>query len=316
MITILHPGFLTTVQDGGRYGFQRFGVPVCGAMDRFALMQANLLAGNAPTDAALEITALGPQIRFETDAVFAVAGADFHYELSGEPIENGGAYLAHKGDVLVCGTAEGGFRGYIAFSGGMSIPEVMSSRSTCLSAHFGGFNGRALQKNDMISLRMPTLWLRGLGKRKIPCSYELAEPVRVVLGPQHDAFSDAGIDSFLHTEYHLSANCDRMGCRLEGAEISLKAGRTPNILSDGIAMGAIQVPNGKPIIMMADRQATGGYVKLGNVISADLPIIAQKRPGDAIHFECVSVEQAQKALRAKTRHLMLFAEDWENRFPW
>ena len=314
MIEILHPGFLTTVQDGGRYGYQRFGVPVCGAMDAFALSQANILAGNPPEEAALEITALGPQIRFTEDTVFALAGADFCYTLNDRPLKNGGAYFAQAGEILTCGSAQNGFRAYIAFPGGLDLPRVMSSRSTCLSAHFGGFHGRALQKGDCIGLRCPQLWLKGLESRTACCHYDSDQPLRVVLGPQEDAFFPETIEQFFREEYRMSANCDRMGCRLEGTALPLRG--SANIISDGIAMGAIQIPDGKPIIMMADRQTTGGYVKLGTVITADLPLAAQKKPGDAVHFAPVTVCQAQQILREKNRSLRNWAESLEDQRIW
>lgn len=303
MIEIIRPGLLTTVQDGGRRGYQGFGVPVCGAMDWRALATANILAGNDWEEAALEITAMGPAIRFCCDAVFALCGADFSATLNGTPLSSCGAFLAHEGDELEMGAAKGGFRSYLAVSGGFDVPLFLSSRSTCLSAHFGGFNGRALQKNDKIGLREPQLWLRNLPGRRVTTVTEQACPVRVVLGPQHEAFSEEGLETFFSSEYKIGMQSDRMGCRMEGSAVALREGTSPNILSDGVAMGSIQVPNGQPIVMMADRQTTGGYVKLGGVITADLPLLAQKRPGDTVRFACVTVAEAQSALRKETRKL-------------
>lgn len=300
---ILRPGLLTTVQDGGRMGYQAFGVPVCGAMDWISLAAANILAGNDWEEAALEITGMGPAIRFEEDCVFALSGADFSATLAGQALAPCGAYLAHKDDVLEMGAAKGGFRTYLAVSGGLDIPKVMESRSTCLAAEFGGFEGRALKKGDRIALRQPQLWLKGLPQRTVEPVYDPDAPVRVVLGPQDEVFSQQGIENFFAGEYKLGAQCDRMGCRLEGPSIALKEGASPNILSDGIVMGSIQVPNGQPIVMMADRQTTGGYVKLATVITADLPLMAQKRPGDTVRFEQVTVQQAQAARLYSQRKL-------------
>lgn len=298
MIEILRPGLLTTVQDGGRKGYQSFGVPVCGAMDWAALAQANILAGNRWEEAALEVTGLGPAIRFSESNIFAIAGADFSASLNGKPILPNSAHLAHKDDVLELGAAKDGFRAYIAFSGGLDLPLVMESRSTCLSAGFGGFEGRTLRNGDRIAFRAPQLWLKDLPNRHIPAAVNPEAPVHVVIGPQNDAFSEAGMEIFFSSEYKLSNQCDRMGCRLEGPSIGLKDGVSPNIISDGIAMGSIQVPNGQPIVMMADRQTTGGYVKIGTVASCDLPLMAQKRPGDRVHFARVTVQEAQ-ALRLR-----------------
>ena len=316
MIEVIKPGLQTTVQDSGRRGYQAYGVPVCGAMDWQALALANILAGNPWEEAALEICAMGPTIKFGEDGVFALAGADFSAVLNGRPLEPNGAFLAHKGDVLEMGACKGGFRAYLAVAGGFDLPSVMESRSTCLSAGFGGFQGRALKTGDVINCREPQLWLRGLSERKATWKYEPEAPVRVVLGPQQTAFSQRGLDTFFSSEYRLGAQCDRMGCRLEGEKIDLKDGASPNIISDGIVMGSIQIPNGQPIVMMADRQTTGGYVKLGTVISADLPLMAQKRPGDTLRFCNVTVQQSQKARRDSVRRLKNLQEELERGDRW
>ena len=316
MIEVIKSGLQTTVQDGGRRGYQAYGVPVCGAMDWQSLALANILAGNPWEEAALEICALGPTIAFQEDAVFALAGADFSAALNGRPLEPNSAFLAHKGDLLEMGACKGGFRAYLAVSGGFDIPSVMESRSTCLSAGFGGFHGRALKAGDKITLRASQVWLRGLPVRQTCRKYDPETPVRVILGPQQDAFSAEGIDTFFSSEYRLGSQCDRMGCRLEGSTIALKDNLSPNIISDGVVMGSIQVPNGQPIVMMADRQTTGGYVKLGTVITADLPLMAQKRPGDSVRFQGVTVQQGQLARRDSLRWLNNLQEELERGDRW
>ncbi len=316
MIEVIKSGLQTTVQDGGRRGYQAYGVPVCGAMDWQSLALANILAGNPWEEAALEICALGPTIAFQEDAVFALAGADFSAALNGRPLEPNSAFLAHKGDLLEMGACKGGFRAYLAVSGGFDIPSVMESRSTCLSAGFGGFQGRALKAGDKITLRAPQVWLRGLPVRQTCRKYDPETSVRVILGPQQDAFSAEGIDTFFSSEYRLGSQCDRMGCRLEGSTIALKENLSPNIISDGVVMGSIQVPNGQPIVMMADRQTTGGYVKLGTVITADLPLMAQKRPGDSVRFQSVTVQQGQLARRDSLRWLNNLQEELERGDRW
>lgn len=316
MIEIVKPGLQTTVQDGGRSGYQAYGVPVCGAMDWQALALANILAGNLWDEAALEMCALGPTILFQKDAVFALAGADFAACLNGQPLAPNQAFLAHEGDLLEMGACKGGFRGYLAVSGGFDIPVVMESRSTCLSAGFGGFQGRTLKAGDQIALRSPQVWLRGLPLRQTCWKHIPDVSVRVVPGPQQDAFSQDGLDTFFSSEYRLGNQCDRMGCRLEGGPITLKENASPNIISDGVVMGSIQVPNGQPIVMMADRQTTGGYVKLGTVITADLPLMAQKRPGDTVQFWCVTVQQGQLARRDCIRRLKNLQEELERGDRW
>lgn len=316
MIEIVKPGLQTTIQDGGRSGYQAYGVPVCGAMDWQALALANILAGNPWDEAALEVCALGPTILFRQDAVFALAGADFSACLNGQPLASNQAFLAHEGDLLEMGACKCGFRGYLSVAGGFDIPAVMESRSTCLSAGFGGFQGRALKAGDLILLRTPQVWLRDLPGRQICWSHIPNASVRVVLGPQQEAFSQEGLDTFFSSEYRLGNQYDRMGCRLEGSPIALKENASPNIISDGVVMGSIQVPNGQPIIMMADRQTTGGYVKLGTVITADLPLMAQKRPGDTVQFQCVTVQQGQFARRDCIRRLKNLQEELERGDRW
>lgn len=315
MITILHPGMMTTVQDRGRFGFQRFGVPVCGAMDPAALAMGNLLVGNEADEAALEITGIGPTVRFDQANIFTLSGAVFSARLNGEAIECNRAYLAQTGDELECGPAEKGFRGYLCFSGGLEIPKIMESRSTCLSAHFGGYHGRKLEKGDRIAFHNPQLWLKALPRRMAEAD-SWDRPVRVVLGPQEGCFSSEGIKAFFSFEYRMGTLSDRMGCRLEGEAISLKQGFSPNIISDGVAMGSIQVPDGQPIVMMADRQTTGGYVKLGTVITVDLPVMAQKRPGELVRFRQVTVREAQQALMEQRRKLRNLRQALDDEGEW
>lgn len=316
MIEIVQPGLLTTVQDGGRWGFQQYGVPVCGAMDWDALTRANLLVGNAPDEAALEMTGMGPTIRFHQDNCFALAGATFSARLNDRLLESGHAYLAKQGDVLQLGAAENGFRGYLTVSGGFALPKVLGSRSTCLAAGFGGFCGRSLQKGDRLSFREPQLWLHGLEQRSLPDIYDFKQPVGVILGVQAEAFTGLAIQRFFTEEYRFGTQCDRMGARLEGATLPLRPGQSANIISDGVAMGSIQVPNGQPILMLADRQTTGGYVKLGTVITVDLPLVAQRRPGDTIRFRLVTVEEAQRFLKKRRRTLRNAAQMLDSPEVW
>ena len=244
MMEILQPGLLTTVQDGGRWGFQQYGVPVCGAMDWSALARANLLAGNAMEEAALEITGLGPVLRFLQDNCFALAGADCAAALNDTPLESGRAYFASAGDILRMGALKRGFRACLAVSGGFDLPEVMGSRSTCLSAGFGGYRGRALQKGDRLAFRSPQLWLHGLTERRLPEDYDPAQPVRVVLGPQADAFSEETLARFFSAEYRLGPKSDRMGARLEGPPLPLQPGKRPILSPTASPWAAFRCPTG------------------------------------------------------------------------
>ncbi len=310
MLTVLKPGILTSIQDKGRFGLQKFGVPAAGAMDPEALALANLLAGNDPGEACLEIAALGPALRFETPAAFALAGGDFSPTLDGAPIANYRAYSAPKGATLTLGAAKSGFRCYLAVNGGFDLPFVMGSRSTYLKGGFGGLEGRALQAGDRLPLSCPQFWLTNLENRSIspPPLPQKEQTLRVVAGPQDDCFTARGMETLLSSVYTVSPNSDRMGYRLEGPGIQRAEGFDGNILSDGMAMGCIQVPDGQPLIMMADRQTAGGYGKIAAVASCDLPLLAQCRPGDTICFSLISLKEAQRLLRERERRLKALAD--------
>lgn len=297
-ITILNPGLLTTVQDFGRIGYQQFGVPVSGVVDPRAMSIANILVDNPEDEAVLECTMLGPQIRFNAPNAIAITGGDLGLTIDNQPIPNYAAIRVEAGQVLRFAGLRSGCRAYIAFAGGLDIAPVMGSRSTYMKAKIGGVEGRKLQKDDVIKFRKPNPDLRGLNIRHISPEFvpRLEYKLRVVLGPQDDMFTEHGIETFLSESYVVTPEFDRMGCRLDGEIIEHK-GESGDIISDGIAFGAIQVPTaGKPIIMLSDRQTTGGYTKIANVISADFRILAQLKAGDRVRFAQVSVAAAQDAL--------------------
>ena len=296
-ITVLNPGLLTTVQDQGRIGYQQFGVSVSGVMDPRSASLANILVGNDEKEAVLECTMMGPQLQFDKANCIAITGGDLMPTLDGKPIPNYTAVKVEAGQVLKFTMPKTGCRAFIAFAGGLDIPEVMGSRSTYMKAKIGGVEGRKLQKGDVIGFRDPKAELKNMNFRSMASEFVPRKEytVRVVLGPQDDYFTDAGIETFLSQVYTVTAEFDRMGCRLEGAVIEHKDGG--DIISDGIAFGAIQVPSsGQPIIMLGDRQTTGGYTKIANVITADFRILAQLKQGDKVRFEKVSVKVAQDAL--------------------
>ena len=307
MITFRKKGLLTTIQDAGRIGYQRYGMPVCGAMDPYAMALANILVGNSRNEAVIEATVMGPTIVFGEPEVFAIAGGDFSPTLNGVPIENNHAYRAEVGDVLSLPMAKQGARAYIAFAGGLDIEEVMGSRSTFLKGGVGGLDGRAIREGDGIGLRAPVGYSVDLKERFVPAdllpTYGNAVEVRFTYGPQDDLFSAAGKRTFTGSEYTLSDRSDRMGFRLDGPAVERATGRDGNIISDGVCFGAIEITDGQPIVMMADRQTTGGYPKLGCVISADLPLLAQLKVGDGVRFRPVSVAAAQAVYRRQQRML-------------
>jgi KipI family sensor histidine kinase inhibitor len=297
VIEVIDAGALTTVQDLGRYGFQRYGVPVSGAMDAFALRIANLLVGNAEDAAALEMTVTGPQIEVLDDTVIALAGADMQPRIDDLPAPTWRAVPVAKGAILSFRGLRAGARAYLAVAGGIDVPFVLGSRSTYLRSHFGGFEGRALQPGDRLFRGAASTSIEA---RAMPASwsptYVGSHRVRVVPGPQDDLFTTRGMQTLVGSAYTIGSQSDRMGYRLEGPRVE-HAGAA-DILSDGTPAGAVQVAgDGMPLVLLADRGTTGGYAKIGTVISVDLPRLAQSRPDDRIFFDAVSGADAHEALR-------------------
>ncbi len=303
-VLIEQGGMMTTVQDGGRKGYLQYGVPVAGAMDMYALALANMLVGNDRDAAALEATLIGPTLRFEKANTFAITGADFGAKLNGHALPHCRAIAAKAGDVLAMPGAKYGCRGYIAFAGGLDIPNVMGSAATYLRGGFGGHLGRKLQQDDRIGFTSPDTALEHMDWRYVtPKSHSGgAAALRAVRGPQDFAFTPGGIKTFFSSVYTATTESDRMGIRFDGPPVEHIG--DGNMISDGIAPGSVQIPtNGRPIIMLADRQTTGGYTKVATVITADLGIMAQLKPGDKVTFCEVSVYEAQRLLREQAARL-------------
>ncbi len=291
-IRILDAGPLATIQDRGRYGYQDRGVPVSGAMDRHALRIGNLLVGNPENAAAIEVTFGGLKAEFLGSTLFALTGADLGAHLNGAPLAHWKRHAAVPGDLLCLDFSRLGCRAYIALAGGVDVPVVMGSRSTYLRGAFGGYEGRSLRRGDVLQ-RGPS---QGVPIDSIPSHlipvYTAEPTLRVVLGPQDDRITEEGMASFLTSPYEVTQRSDRMGCVLSGPEIRHR--EAADIISDGVVAGAIQVPGSRqPIILMADAQTTGGYVKIGTVASFDLPLAAQLLPGNRVRFETVSLLEAR-----------------------
>ncbi len=303
-ITVKNPGVLTTVQDFGRFGYQQFGVSASGVMDPRSMSLANLLVGNPEDEAVLECTMMGPELSFDEANVIAITGGNLQPMIDGVPVDTYRAIAVAAGQTLRFMGPKTGLRAYIAFAGGLDIEPVMGSRSTHMKAKIGGFQGRKLDKEDKIGFRAPKETLKNMDLRVMAPEF-VARPeylLRVVMGPQDDYFTEAGIKTFLSEVYTLTPEFDRMGCRLDGPVIEHKNGG--DIISDGIAFGAIQVPSaGTPIIMVADRQTTGGYTKIANVITADFRILGQLKAGDKVRFAKVSIQAAQDALLTQRKAL-------------
>ncbi|BCZ27606.1 allophanate hydrolase [Claveliimonas bilis] len=295
-IIVENPGIQTTVQDEGRFGYQQFGVSPAGPMDTQSFYIANILTGNRRGESALEITFMGPELKFEKDNIIAVTGANVSPSVNGEAIPMYRAVLVHAGDTLSFGVASGGSRAYIAFSGGLDVPVVMGSKATLMRNKLGGVEGRKLEKGDRIGFCCPRTTLPNMEMRRMePEVFPQGDiTLRVVTGPQDSAFTEEEVRKFFWYSAVITNESDRMGIRLEREE-PLKHIKDGNILTDGVAFGSIQVPtNGQVIIMMADRQTTGGYTKIGTVISVDLPKLAQAQPGYKVHFVRVGIQLAQE----------------------
>lgn len=301
---ILKPGLLTTIQDLGRFGYQQFGVQVAGAMDRLSLVVANRLAGNPDYLAGLEVTLWGPTVRVLSDGVVAIAGADLSPTLDGKPLPMWRTLAVRAGQTIEFGARRSGARAYVAVRGGIAVPVVLGSRSTHARSHTGGLAGRTLARGHVIEAGPPPAG--PLREREIPSRhrpvYGTDMRLRVVLGPQQDHFRPEAVETFLHARYTVSPQSDRMGYRLEGPPLAHLRGA--DLVSDATPFGAIQVPaNGQPILLMADRQTTGGYPKLAVVASVDLPLAAQLAPGDGIRFRALPVADAQEAYRLQAELL-------------
>lgn len=308
-IKFANGGFLTTVQDMGRIGYQESGMSVSGVMDQRSAALANILVGNEETEAVLEVTLMGPMLQFTEGNIIAVTGGNLGPKLNGADLPMYQAVRVKKGDSMSFAGMFSGSRAYVAFAGGLDIPVVMGSKSTNLKSKVGGYQGRKLGAGDEIGFAAPKDNLPNIRNRKVkPDDFTASEQVlRVVLGPQDDCFTEKGLETFLNETYAFTNESDRMGCRLEGEVIEHKNGG--DIITDGIAFGAIQVPShGKPIIMMADHQTTGGYTKIGAVISVDLPKVAQSRPGGKVKFQKVSIEEAQELYIAQKKEFAALKE--------
>jgi 5-oxoprolinase (ATP-hydrolysing) subunit C len=299
-INIISAGFNVSIQDMGRPRQQHLGVPVSGALDPGSLRLANALVGNPQACEALEIRMLGPTLEVAAESVrVALAGTRAALEILGQDPVRLPAHQSvrlTRGQRFRVGALPDSSTAYLAIEGGFAVPRVYDSRSTYGRAGIGGLDGRALQDGDSVPLEAPAVPPRGEIRLADDGFLDEAGPFRVILGPQQDFFSDEAAALFLASVYAVTRDADRMGMRLDGPVLEHVRGY--NIVSDGIVTGAIQVPgNGLPIILLADHQTTGGYPKLGAVISADIPRLGRLRPGDALRFEEVSIEAAEAAIR-------------------
>jgi biotin-dependent carboxylase-like uncharacterized protein len=309
-MTVIDPGVLSTVQDAGRIGCMDSGFSPSGALDGFSFRLANILLSNPPGLAALEMTVAGASFLFDEKAAAVLTGADMKPLLNGRPVAMNRTFCLEQGDILYAGFAASGVRAYLAVAGGFALKAVLGSCSTNLKARIGGFEGRALKSGDRIPFRggfLPDTEKRYFPPEASPFpirAYSPRDPLtlHVVQGAQASYFSGEGMETFYASVYTVTAESDRMGVRLEGPEVASKNGT--DIVSDGIALGAIQVPgSGKPIVLLNDRQTTGGYAKIGAVITGDLWRLAQAAPGSAVRFVRISPAEAERRYRNTCRML-------------
>lgn len=301
------PGPLTTVQDAGRFGYQDKGVPVCGAMDPDALSLGNLLVGNEPGEAALEITVGGFRCTFLASIRIAVTGADPGVRVNGEKVEPWVSVAVGPGDTVTVDADHFGARHYLCLQGGVEVPLVLGSKATYLRGHFGGYEGRVLRTGDVLHAGPPVGAAIGRIPGRLRPAYDPAPTVRVVLGPQAERITEQGLRHLLRAPYTVTLRADRMGIMLDGPRLTHTRGA--DIISDGIAPGSIQVPGeGLPFILMADRATTGGYVKVATVVSRDIALVAQLLPGATLHFCAVTIEQARECHLKRAFLLRRFVE--------
>jgi antagonist of KipI len=308
-IRVVTGGLQTTIQDLGRVGYQRHGIPVGGAMDRAALRIANLLVGNDDGAAALEVSLIGPALTFERDALVALTGAEMEATVDGRQVRSWRAMWVAQGATLRLGRPGIGCRTYVAVAGGIEAPQVFGSRSTYLRGKFGGFDGRSLKPGDVLDVGTPCVQARNIasalrseGGSPIVARWTVSTGVRPrygddvvvrLIGGAHIGMLTAtSRDALAGATFRVSSSSDRMGYRLEGLTLSLR--QPVELLSEGVTFGTVQLPpGGSPIVLMADAQTTGGYPRVGEVASVDLPLVAQLKPGDRLRFRLVSLEDAQ-----------------------
>jgi antagonist of KipI len=328
---VLQSGLLTTVQDRGRHGHQRDGVPVSGAMDQIALRVGNLLVGNDDGAAALEVTLTGPTLLFECDAVVALTGGNLAPMVDGSAVPLWRALFLRAGATLTFagsagdqergegGRRERGCRAYLAIAGGIAVPTVLDSRSTYTPAALGGIAGRALRRGDSVPFGTPSSlagrirlalarqsaghvvarW--GAGPSLVP-RYSSRPVIRLLPGRHAPLLTPSSLAELWRAEFRIGAQSDRMGFRLEALPLELAEPR--EVLSEAVAFGTMQLPpGGQAIILLADRQTTGGYPRIGEVATVDHALLGQLKPGDRVRFRAVSLEEAQRLYLAREREI-------------
>ncbi len=310
-IEILSSGLLTSIQDLGRYGFRKYGVIVSGAMDPLAHRIANMLVGNEDSAATLEITLIGPKILIKDDSLISICGGNLSPQINNCNAPMWRPIYVKAGSTLSFGKCLCGTRSYIAFSGSFNVKEAMGSKSTYLRAELGGFHGRQLKQGDILDVNKPsskgiriisklldytnlnifysTNWF--VGGPLVP-NYRNCPTIRVLKGTQFKYFNEESQKNFFNNKFTITPESDRMGYRLKGMNLKLEV--PLEMISEAVSLGTIQVPpDGNPIMLLADRQTTGGYPKIAEIITVDIPLAAQLKPGDTVMFTEISINEAQ-----------------------
>ena len=301
-IRVLDPGLLTTVQDLGRYGYSHLGISPGGAADSLAMRIANLLVGNAENAATLEMTLAGVTLEFDEESIVALTGGECDCRINGDAAPMWQATRVPARGVLTCGAMKTGARLYLAIQGGFDVGPIMGSTSTNMAGHFGGFEGRGLRKGDLLGVRKnPNSRASTLNPGVIDQLYSCA-PIRVTRGAQYDWFGPEAFGKLFSCSYIASEQSNRSGLRLKGESISPRV--RSQLLTEGVSLGAIQVPQDEqPIILFVDQQTTGGYPKIANVISADLYRVGQLRPREQVRFIEIAIPEAIRLLREQEEWL-------------
>jgi biotin-dependent carboxylase-like uncharacterized protein len=295
-IRVKNPGMFSTIQDFGRYGYTHLGISIVGAADRLSLRIANLLVGNEENAPALEMTLLGATLEFEERRIVALAGADCDAKIGTSPVRPGEAVEVPAAGVLKCGGMKTGARSYLAVQGGLDVPCVMGSTATDVRGQFGGFQGRRLKAGDLLPVRDG----RGSRVRRLKAgileAFARHDIVRLTRGAQREWFGPEAFEILFSCPYAISDQSDRTGLRLKGQP--LRPHEQSQLLTDGIPLGGMQVPqDGQPIILFVDQQTTGGYPKIANVIMADMHHVGQLRPHEQVRFQEVSIPEAVTLLK-------------------
>ena len=310
-ISVLNPGLLTTIQDLGRNGYQKYGVIVSGAMDTYAMRLSNIIVGNEENEGVLEITLIGPSLKLEKGTLFSITGGDLSPTINGKKVPRGRPIYLKEDCILKFGSCITGCRSYLAVAGGFDVPKVMESKSTYLRAEFGGFNGRSLQKDDILSIgaknSKSVKIIKKLEETKAQGdfvatswyikNFMMQNPestvIRVYEDRQFHKVSQESITKFFSSKFNIDTRSDRMGYRLSGEKIKLK--EKVEMISEEVSVGTIQIPpDGNPIILLADRQTAGGYPKIAHVAFVDIQKIVQLKPNNKIEFKKITLREAEK----------------------